>query len=345
VKALVKTQKGKGLIEIREVPIPEINDNEVLVKVHYSGICGTDIHIYTDQFPIYYPPVILGHEFSGEIAKAGKKVDGWKIGDRVVAECQSLVCGKCNFCRTGHPEACVHKRSPGWGINGAFADYIKIPAWLLHKIPDNVSFKQAALTEPAAVSSQALITRGRVQAGDFVVVLGSGPIGIIIARIAQIAGASQVLITGIDQDEDQRFSLAKKIGIEHTININKVNLKELVDDLTNKTGADLVIEAAGVEPTINQAFEVVRKLGKIAVIGVPGEEKINVKWLTGSLKAIDISFSFSSQYEDWVRVLKLFENGTLDLTNLATHEYMLEDWKIAFEKAIYCEGGKVLFRI
>lgn len=345
MKALVKTKKGKGFIEIREVPIPEIDENEVLIKVRYGGICGTDIHIYTHQFPIYYPPVILGHEFSGEIAKIGKKVDGWKIGDRVVAECQSLVCGKCRFCRTGHPEACAYKRSPGWGIDGAFADYIKMPAWLLHKIPDNVSFKQAVLTEPVAVSSQALIARGKIKAGDFVVVLGSGPIGIIIAKLAQIAGASHVLITGIDQDEAYRFALAKKVGIHHTVNIQKVNLKEIVDSLTNNSGADLVVEAVGVEPTINQAFDIVRKLGKIAVIGVPIEEKNNVKWLLGSLKAIDISFSFSSQYEDWERALNLFDNGTLDLSGLVTHEYPLDDWETAFKKALDCEGGKVLFKI
>lgn len=345
MKALVKTEKGKGFIEIREVPIPKIDDNEVLIKVRYGGICGTDIHIYSHQFPIYYPPVILGHEFSGEIAKVGKKVDDWKIGDRVVSECQSLVCGKCRFCRTGHPEACVYKRSPGWGIDGAFAEYIKMPAWLLHKIPDNVSFKQAVLTEPVAVSSQALIARGKIKAGDFVVVLGSGPIGIIIAKLAQIAGASHVLITGIDQDEAHRFLLAKKVGIHNTININKVNLKEIVDSLTNNVGADLVVEAVGVESTINQAFDIVRKLGKIAVIGVPVEEKNNVKWLTGSLKAIDISFSFSSQYEDWERALNLFGNGTLDLSGLVTHEYPLEEWEVAFKKALDCEGGKVLFNI
>ena len=178
MKALVKTKKGKGFLEIKEMPVPEINHDEVLIKVYYTGICGTDIHIFTDQFPLYYPPVILGHEFSGEIVKLGEKVTSWKTGDRVVAECQSLVCGKCRFCRTGHPEACLFKRSPGWGINGSFADYIKMPDWLLHKIPDNVSYKEAALTEPAAVSSQALYSRAKVSAGDFVVVLGTGPIGI-----------------------------------------------------------------------------------------------------------------------------------------------------------------------
>lgn len=345
MKALVKTKKGKGFLEIKEMPVPEINYDEVLIKVHYTGICGTDVHIFTDQFPIYYPPVILGHEFSGEIVKLGGKVTSWKTGERVVAECQSLACGKCRFCRTGHPEACTAKRSPGWGINGSFADYIKMPAWLLHKIPDSVSYRKAALTEPAAVSSQALYSRAKVSTGDFVVVLGTGPIGIIIAKMAKIAGASQVLITGIDKDEKYRLLLAQKLGIENTVNVSKVNLKEMVNDLTDGIGADLVVEATGVEPAINQAFDIVRKLGKITVVGIPGQNKSNIKWLTGSFKALDVSFSFSSQYQDWVRVLKLFENRALDLTDLVTHEFKLADWKMAFDKAIDCQGGKVLFKI
>ena len=345
MKALVKTKKGKGFLEIKEMPVPEINYDEVLIKVHYTGICGTDVHIFTDQFPIYYPPVILGHEFSGEIVELGEKVTSWKTGERVVAECQSLACGKCRFCRTGHPEACTAKRSPGWGINGSFADYIKMPAWLLHKIPDSVSYRKAALTEPAAVSSQALHSRAKVSTGDFVVVLGTGPIGIIIAKMAKIAGASQVLITGVDKDEKYRLLLAQKLGIENTVNVSKVNLKEMVDDLTDGIGADLVVEATGVEPAINQAFDIVRKLGKITVVGIPGQNKSNIKWLTGSFKALDVSFSFSSQYQDWVRVLKLFENRALDLTDLVTHEFKLADWKMAFDKAIDCQGGKVLFKI
>jgi len=344
LKALVKTKKGKGFLELKEMPIPEINQDEVLIKIHYTGICGTDVHIFTDQFPIYYPPVILGHEFSGEIVKLGKQVTSWKIGDRVVAECQSQVCGTCRFCRTGHPEACLSKRSPGWGINGSFADYIKMPAWLLHKIPANVSYREAALTEPAAVCSQALYSRAKVSTGDFVVVLGTGPIGIIIARMAQIAGASRVLITGIDKDEKYRLLLAKKLGIEHTVNTSKINLKEMVNDLTDGVGADLVVEATGVEPAINQAFDIVRKLGKIAVIGV-SEGRLNVNWSAGSFKALDICFSFSSQYEDWVRVLNLFGNHALDLSDLVTHEYQLADWKKAFNKALDCQGGKVLFKI
>jgi L-iditol 2-dehydrogenase len=344
LKALVKTQKGKGYLEIKDVPIPEINYDEVLIKVYYSGICGTDIHILTDEF-IYYPPVILGHEFSGEIIQVGKEVTLWKAGDRVVAECQSLVCGKCKYCRIGHPEACSSKRSPGWGINGSFAEYIKMPSWLLHKIPDNVSHKEAALTEPSAISSQALFSRCQLNVGDFVVVLGSGPIGIIIAKIAIISGASKVLITGIDSDEQYRLPLAKKMGIDSIINVNKVNLKEMVNELTNGLGADLVVEASGAGPAINQAFEIVRKLGKISIVGIPKQDELNIKWKEGCYKGLDINFNFSSQYQDWVRVLKLFENHSLDLANLITHEFLLDDWEKAFKKALEGQCGKVLFKI
>ena len=227
-------------ITLVNLRLPELQADEVLIKVKKVGICGTGVGSYESGGP-YLPGNIIGHEFSGEIVHIGGKITSWKVGNRVVAECQSLVCGKCRYCRTGHPEACSSKRSPGWGINGSFAEYIKIPSWLLHKIPDNMSYKEAALTEPSAVSSQALYSRGQFNIGDFVVVLGSGPIGIIIAKMAIIGGASKVLITGIDQDEQYRFKLAKKIGIEYTVNVNKVNLEEIVNKLTNGFGSYLLV--------------------------------------------------------------------------------------------------------
>jgi len=121
MKAIVKTGKGKGLVEIRDVAVPEINDNEVLIKVYYAGICGTDIHIWNDEF-IYYPPVTLGHEFSGEIVKLSKNVNRWKIGDKVVSELDTGACGVCRFCRTANYQACKFKRSPSWGINESFSE-------------------------------------------------------------------------------------------------------------------------------------------------------------------------------------------------------------------------------
>src|SRR3990172_7629700 len=147
--ALVKLQKGKGFLKLKEVETPKIVADEVLIEVKAAGICGTDIHVKNDEFP-YWPPVILGHEFSGKIVEIGSKVDSYEVGDRVVAEPHTLACGKCYLCRTGNIQICSSKRSIGWGIDGAFTKYIKMPEKLLHKIPDKVSYEHAAVVEPTA---------------------------------------------------------------------------------------------------------------------------------------------------------------------------------------------------
>jgi L-iditol 2-dehydrogenase len=344
LKAVVKTEKGKGKIEVRDVPIPEIASDEVLIKVHYAGICGTDVHIWLDEFPVYYPPVILGHEFSGEIARIGEDVSGWRVGDRVLSETQNLVCGKCYYCRIGHPEACEKKRSPGWGVNGSFAEYLKMPNWLIHKIPDNVSFEEAAVVEPAATAAQNIYSTTGVNPGDTVVVIGPGPIGLILAQMAQINGASWVMVIGTNVDTITRLPLAKKLGVDYVVNVDEEDPLELVEELTAGLGADVVFEATGAESAINQAFEVVRWKGKIGVIGLPSKEKLNIKWSTAAYKAIEIKFSFSSQYIDWIRVLKLLESGALNLKDLVTDEYQLDDWEAAFNKIVAGQAIKALLK-
>ena len=174
MKALVKTAKGMGNIEIRDVSIPKIpKDDWVLIKIKAAGVCGTDLHIWHDQF-FYWPPVILGHEFSGEIVEMGSKVTGFDTGDRVVVEPHSLACGKCEFCRQGKIQICSDKRSPGWGIDGAFTEYIVMPSLLLHKIPDGLSYELAAIAEPMAIAVHQVVERGRIECQDFVVVTGAG---------------------------------------------------------------------------------------------------------------------------------------------------------------------------
>ena len=139
MKAVIKEKKGYDNIVYKDVPIPVISDDEVLIKIKAAGICGSDLHILNDEFP-YWPPVILGHEFSGVIEHTGKNIKNYKVGDRVTSEPQQKVCGMCRHCRLGHIHLCAHKRSPGWGIDGAMAEYIKLPEALLHKLPDDVSF-------------------------------------------------------------------------------------------------------------------------------------------------------------------------------------------------------------
>ncbi|HEY3415391.1 MAG TPA: alcohol dehydrogenase catalytic domain-containing protein, partial [Armatimonadota bacterium] len=149
MQALVKTQKGVGFLALLDVEQPKPGPGEVLIEVKACGICGTDVHVLHDQFP-YWPPVVLGHEFSGEVVELGPEAKYYKVGDRVVGEPHTQACGHCYLCRTGNVQICPTKRSPGWGINGAFTKYLKMPEKLLHRIPDSMGYDVAAIVEPTA---------------------------------------------------------------------------------------------------------------------------------------------------------------------------------------------------
>lgn len=344
MQALVKTAKGKGLIEIQEVPIPEMGDDEVLIEVKAAGICGTDLHIYHDKFP-YWPPVILGHEFSGIIAEVGKNVKDWKVGDRVVGEPHTLACGKCWLCRTGNPQICPEKRSPGWGIDGCFAKYMKYPEpKLLHKIPDTLSFEKAALVEPTANVVTDLFERGTLKPGDFAVVIGPGPIGLLAAMAAKAGGASKVAIIGTNMDEDLRLSTARKIeSIDYVINVNKEDPTSIIMDLTKGRGADLVIEASGSAPGIASAFKLVRKLGRITAIGLTGKDKIEFPYDAAMFKAVEFTFNLSTIYSSWDKSIQLLDSGKVDANILTTHKGGIENWKEFFSDLENIKGIKGIF--
>ncbi|MBT4502036.1 MAG: alcohol dehydrogenase catalytic domain-containing protein [Gemmatimonadetes bacterium] len=264
--ALVKTKKGKDAMELRDVPEPVIADDEVLIEVKAAGICGTDMHVKHDTFP-YWPPVTMGHEFAGVIADRGGAVTGWEIGDRVIGEPHTLHCGQCYLCRRGYIQNCADKRSPGWGIDGAFTKYLKYPTKLLHRIPDGMTFSQAALVEPAANTVTDIIERKAIEAGDFIVLLGPGPIGLMAAQAARTAGAREILIVGAPADQGLRLDTARQLGFDNVIDFSKTNPLEKCLEMTAGIGADLVIECSGAPPAIAQTFELVRKWGRICAIG------------------------------------------------------------------------------
>ena len=173
-------------------------------------------------------------------------VGSFEIGDRVVAEPHSKACGVCENCRQGNVQIYSSKRSPGWGIDGAFTDYLVMPYHLLHKIPDNVTDEVAALAEPFAIAVHEVLERGKIEFQDFVVVSGSGPIGIISAFMARAAGAGTIVMTGLDAGEYCRFDVAKQLGVDRIINVQKEKLQDVVMDMTNGRGADIVIETSAV---------------------------------------------------------------------------------------------------
>ena len=209
--ALVKTERGEGHLELIARPTPEPAPGWVRIAVIYAGICGTDLHIVHDRFPSW-PPVTLGHEFVGRVDAVGGLVDpGW-IGARVVSEPHSLACGTCQLCRRGIAELCASKRSPGWGIDGAFSASLTMPVHLLHRVPDGVPDSVAALTEPMAIAVTALL-RARVDPGDTVLVVGAGPVGILAAVAARAMGAGRVLVAGRPGSDRLAFAATLGFGV------------------------------------------------------------------------------------------------------------------------------------
>ncbi len=330
MQALVKTQKGSGFIELRDVPEPSPGAGEVLIEVKACGICGTDIHVWHDEFP-YWPPVIMGHEFSGEIVAAGTETGLFKIGARVVGEPHTRACGHCYLCRTGNIQICPLKRSPGWGIDGAFTKYLKMPERLLHRIPDSMSYDLAALVEPTANTVHDVVERAKVAAGDFVVVLGPGPIGLLAALTARAAGARHVVIVGTPADEAIRLKKARELGFETVLNVAQVNPADVVRDLTGGIGADLVIECSGAAAAIASTVDLIRKKGRICVIGLTGKDTIPFPWDKAAFKVCDVIFNLSTSYTSWDRTIHLIASGQLPAGGVITRRLPLSEWKSAFE--------------
>jgi len=339
--ALVKTQKGVGHLCLMDMPQPRPGPGEVLIEVHASGICGTDVHVKNDTFP-YWPPVILGHEFAGVVAELGPDCRRWAVGDRVVGEPHTRHCGHCHLCRTGNVQICPEKRSPGWGIHGSMAKCLVMPEQLLHRIPDSIDFATAAVIEPAANAVHDVLERAGVTAGDFVVVLGPGPIGLLAAMTARAAGARNVVVVGAAADEGLRLGKARELGFPHVLSAARDNVAEIVRDLTDGIGADLVVECSGAPPAIAATVELIRKKGRICAIGLTGGRTVEFPWEKAAFKVADILFCLSTSYTSWERAIHLVATGQLPAADVITHRLPLTEWERAFEEIESLRALKVI---
>jgi L-iditol 2-dehydrogenase len=328
MKAVVKYGKGKGLIEIREVPEPKIKEDEVLIEVKAVSVCGSDLHIYHDSHP-YWPPMILGHEFSGIIADIGKGLSGWKVGDRIVSETRTGSCGICYTCQSGFPQICEQKRPYGIGINGAYTKYVAGPARLLHRLPENIPFEVGAVIEPTAICVTSILERSGLQAGESVVITGPGPIGLLSLAVAKAAGARIVGVTGRSLDEEIRFKKARELGADFTLNVDQEDPVKKIWEMTNGLGVDILIETSGGGKAIYQAFEMVRRLGRICAIGISGKEEVSIPYDHGIFKALRYDFCFSSSWTAWERTIGLISKGVLPIEKIITHKLPLEKWEEA----------------
>jgi L-iditol 2-dehydrogenase len=260
----------------------------------------------------------------------------------VVSETRTGACGACYTCQSGFPQVCEQKRAYGIGLNGAFAKYVAGPAKLLHNLPDNIPFDVAAVTEPIAVCVTAIIERCGLQAGESVVVTGPGPIGLISVAVAKAAGAKTILITGRSSDEGIRFPRARELGADETVNVDEADPITKALEATNGLGADLLIEASGGAPAIYQAFDMVRRLGRICAIGISGKQEVPIPYDKGIFKALRYDFCFSSSWTAWEKTIGLVSKGLLPAEKLITHRLPLEQWEDAFHLLENLEAAKVI---
>jgi len=338
LKAVVKTKKGKGNVELKEIPEPTPKEKEVEIEVKVAGICGTDIHIYYDEYP-NNPPVVLGHEVSGIIVDVGRDVTEYKAGDRVTSETFFYTCGKCRFCRSGRINLCPDRLSIGSGVNGAFTKYLVVPEKNLHKLPPNVSFEEGALSEPLACCIHAVSESAKVYASDIVVVSGPGPIGLLALQIAKAEGAFTI-ICGISVDEE-RLNVAKQVGADIVINIQKEDPLRIVREVSEGYGADVVVECAGAGSSANQCLRLVRKGGKFIQMGLFSKPiQIDLKQIV--YKELKIIGSFSHVPSCWRKAMRLLEQKKVMLEPLISDKLSLNQWKKGFERVEEHQGLKVL---
>jgi threonine 3-dehydrogenase len=340
VKALVKAAAEPGFV-LRDVPVPVIRDDEVLIRVRRAGVCGTDVHIYEwDAWAQgrVRPPIVVGHEFAGEVAQVGRLVTDVREGDRVTAE-GHIVDGRCLLCRTGNAHVCPHTRIIGVDRDGCFAEYIAMPATNVWHLDDDVSMDIGGIHDPMGNAFHTALTAEIP--GATVLVTGCGPIGLFAIGVCRAAGASRIIATDVNET---RLALARTMGAHDAIHPRDAG--DTVRRHTEQLGVDVVLEMSGVPAAIHQAFELVRVGGRVQMLGIPAQP-MDVNFATEVIfKGITIYGVVGRRmYDTWHQVTRFLRSGQFDPTPVITHRFPLEAASEAIRAIKSGEAGKVIFEI
>jgi len=316
-------------VELREIAIPDIGDDDVLLQVGAVSVCGSDVHQAhnSHSWPVNIP-VVLGHKFGGTIARAGRNVRRFREGDRVVSETAAEICGDCLMCRNGRYNLCPSRKGFGYGLDGAMARWVRVPERCLHRIPDSLPFEIACLTEPHAVAYNAMCVNSTIRPGDTVVVLGPGPIGLLCVRMAALCGANPLIVAGLSADAP-RLEAARRLGATRTVDLQTENLEEVVRG-ASRMGADLVCDATGASRPLNVALKLARPDGQVTKVGwSPDAIAIDINPLVQ--QNLRLQGSFSHNYPIWDRVIHLLDRGMTRPENVVGMRAPLERWREAFD--------------
>lgn len=338
MKALVKSKPEAG-IWMEEVPSPTVGPNDVLIKIKKTAICGTDIHIYNwDDWAQQHIkiPLVVGHEFMGEVVELGKEVKTYfNIGDRVSGE-GHIACGHCRNCRAGRAHLCRRNVSVGCTRNGAYAEYLSIPAVNAYPIPASIPDKIASFLDPFGNATHCALSFDLV--GEDVLITGAGPVGIMAAAIARHVGARHVVITDVN---DYRLKLAEKMGVTLAVNPKKMSLDQVMKKLDMREGFDVGLEMSGNAQAFNDMLTHMNHAGKIALLGfLPLNTGID--WSLVIMKGIIIKGIYGREmYDTWYKMITMLQSN-LNIAPVITHEFHINDFQKAFDVMRTGESGKVV---
>jgi threonine 3-dehydrogenase len=337
MKALAKLERVPGLVLTR-VKKPEVGHNDVMIRIRKTAICGTDIHIWKwDEWAQKTIPVPMhvGHEYVGEIVELGQEVRGFAIGDRVSGE-GHITCGFCRNCRAGRRHLC--RNTVGVGVNreGAFAEYLVIPAFNAFKIPDDIPDEIAAIFDPFGNATHTALSFNLV--GEDVLITGAGPIGCMAAAIARHVGARYVVVTDVN---DYRLDLARRMGATRVVNVEREKLRDVMPELGMTEGFDVGLEMSGVPSAFADMLSCMNHGGKVALLGIP-PSNMAIDWNQVIFKGLEIKGIYGREmFETWYKMVAMLQSG-LDLSPMITHRFHVEEYERAFATMLSGQSGKVV---
>jgi len=341
MRGLAKTARSEGAIDVVERDRPTVAADEVLVEVAYAGLCGSDAGIY--QFKPAFErmdlPTVIGHEYAGTVVETGADVTRYDPGDRVV-ERPIRPCGECYQCEVGEPNVCQNPTLTGIDVDGAFARYVAVPADVLQYVPDGLPLEHAAIAEPSAIATRAVVANSRTGAGDRVLVEGPGPIGLLAAQVARAQGGD-VVVSGVGRDANYRLPLAEDLGFE------TVDAADGLDDAreahTDGVGYDVVFDTTGHPSGLTTGVEEARKGGQVVLVGLTGDTEMSYTPVVRG--ELDVQASYSATYEDFERALRLLGTGGIDAETFVDDRFSLLDADEAFEAFLAGETCKPVFDV
>ena len=337
MRALVKAKAEPG-IWMQDVPVPEIGPNDVLIKVRKASICGTDVHIWNwDPWAqkTIKVPMVIGHEFMGEIAKLGDEVTGFQVGDRVSGE-GHITCGHCRNCRAGKRHLC--RNTVGLGVNrqGCFAEYVSLPAFNVFRVPKEISDEIASFFDPLGNAVHTALSFDLV--GEDVLITGAGPIGVMAAAISKHVGARHVVVTDLNP---YRLELARRMGATRAVDVRTQTLGDVMQSLGMTEGFDVGMEMSGNDRAFRDLLAVMNHGGRVAILGIPPNE-VSIDWNQVIFKGLVLKGVYGREmFETWYKMVAMLQSG-LDVAPVVTHRFPAARFAEAFEAMRSGQSGKVI---